>query len=319
MTIDDLRSLIAVAECKSFSAAARRLGCSQPAVSQHILRLERELGLPLFERQPRGVLPTAAAEVLVRAATQSLSTLDYAVHRFAALRDGEAGSLAITTGGTTVDHFMRGAVKQFRRAFPKVQIQFRGATSSAECIEMLARDPVDLAFVTIGEHLEGVRQHPVLELDYVLLTGREHPLAKRARLRLQDLNGLSCIGLIEGTTSRSQLASSLSRHGVSLETAMTVYDWDTAIHLVELGLGSSIVPSWHAHASAARAAVAAIPIAGLAPIRVGWAMRESYELLKPAREFMRLLKEDLASRPAAPGVRVLSAPRSNRGSAKTLS
>jgi DNA-binding transcriptional LysR family regulator len=316
MTLDDLRSLITVADCKSFSAAARRLGCSQPAVSQHIQRLERELGLPLFERQSRGVVPTAAGDLLVRAAAESLSTLDHAVHRFSALRDGQAGSLAITTGGTTVNHFMRGAVKQFRRAFPRVKIQFRGATSSAECIEMLVRDPVDLAFVTIGDHIDGVRQHPVLELDYVLLTGRDHPLGKRARVRLPDLQGLSCIGLIDGTTSRSQLASSLSRQSVTLETAMTVYDWDTAIHLVELGLGSTIVPSWHAHASAARAAVVAIPIAGLDPIRVGWAMRESYELLKPAREFMRLLKDDLQSKPTQPGVRVLPATRSSRVSAK---
>lgn len=314
MTLDDLRSLIAVAACRSFSGAARQLGCSQPAVSQHIQRLERDLGLPLFERQARAVVPTAAGEQFIRAAAESLSTLDHAVHQLAALRAGEAGSLVITTGGTTVHHFMRGAVKQFRRAFPRVQIQFRGAMSSAECIEMLFHDPVDLAFVTIADEIDGVRQHPVLELDYVLLTSRDHPLAKRSRLRLQDLDGLSCIGLIEGRTSRSQLSRSLSRHGVTLETTMTVYDWDTAIHLVELGLGSTIVPSWHAHAATTCAPVAAVPITGLAPIRVGWAFRESYELRKPARELMRLLKEDLAARTPQPGARVLPArkPRSER-------
>jgi DNA-binding transcriptional LysR family regulator len=161
--------------------------------------------------------------------------------------------------------------------------------------------------VTIGEHIEGVRQHPLLELEYVLLTARDHALAKRDKLRLQDLRGLSCIGLIEGTTSRSQLANALAQKGIALESAMTVYDWDTAIHLVELGLGSSIVPSWHAHLSTARAPVVAIPIAGLAPIRVGWAMRESYELQEPAREFMRMVKRDIQARPAQSGVRLLAA------------
>jgi DNA-binding transcriptional LysR family regulator len=211
----------------------------------------------------------------------------------------------VTTGGTTVHHFMRGAVKQFRRAFPRVKVQFRGATSSAECIETLLREPVDLAFITISDDIDGIRQLPLLELDYVLLTTRSHPLAQRPKLRLQDLHGLECIGLIEGVTSRSQLSRSLQREGVEPETAMTVYDWDTAIQLVELGLGSSLVPSWHAAASVARAAVVAIPIAGLDPIRVGWAMRESYEPLKPASEFMRLLKQELMARPAQPGVRIL--------------
>ncbi|MET0385858.1 MAG: LysR family transcriptional regulator [Polyangiales bacterium] len=304
MTLDDLRSLIAVHESKSFSAAARRLGCTQPAVSQHIARLEGELGLALFERQSRGVQTTPAGELLVRAAGESLSTLDHAAHRLAALRDGEAGSLVVTTGGTTVHHFMRGAVKEFRRLYPRVEVQFRGATSSAECIETLLREPVDLAFVTIGEDIEGIRQLPLLELDYVLLIAKSHPLAKRSKLKLADLNGLSCIGLFEGRTSRSQLASALAREGVTLETAMLVCDWDTQIALVELGLGSTIVPSWHAHASVARADVTAIPIAGLAPIRVGWALRESYTLLSPARELMRLLKVDLRARPAQPGVRL---------------
>jgi DNA-binding transcriptional LysR family regulator len=254
------------------------------------------------------VLPTPAADQLVRAANQSLSLLDHALHQLEALRDGSAGSLVVTTGGTTVNHFMRGAIRQFRRELPDVKMQFRGAMSSAECIEMLLRDPIDLAFITIGGHIEGVKQLPLLELEYVLLTGRDHAFAKRTRLRLQDLHGLSCIGLIEGTTSRSQLSTALAKSGVTLETAMTVYDWDTAIHLVELGLGSSIVPSWHAHLSTARAPVVAIPISDLAPIRVGWAMRESYALHEPARAFMRMLRQDLQSRPAQPGVKLKRVP-----------
>src|SRR5215471_17714188 len=101
MKLDDLRSLLAVHESKSFSGAARRLGCSQPAVSQHVAQLEADLGLRLFERERRGVSPTAAGEVLLRAAAESLSTLEHALQRVTALRDGQAGSLVVTTGGTT--------------------------------------------------------------------------------------------------------------------------------------------------------------------------------------------------------------------------
>ena len=305
MTLDDLRCLVAVCEAGSFSAAARRLGCSQPAVSQHIQRLETELGLRLFERQPRSVVATPAGENLKRAASESLSLLERAVHRFAALRDGDAGTLVVTTGGTTVKHFMRPTIKQFRRSFPKVRMQFRGAMSSAECIEMLLREPVDMAFVTQGEAIDGITQRPLLELDYVLFTVRDHPLAQRKSLRIGELDGLECIGLVEGRASRDHLSQALARHGAELATTMTVCDWDTAIHLVELGLGSSIVPSWYAYAAASSKATVAVPIVGLPPLRVGWALRDSYEPLKPARELMRLLKADLQQRPTPPGVRVL--------------
>jgi DNA-binding transcriptional LysR family regulator len=170
---------------------------------------------------------------------------------------------------------------------------------------MLFREPIDLAFVTIGSEIEGIRLQPLLELDYVLLSARGQKFAEHSAVEVEELDGLECIGLVEGMTSRHQLAAALGRHGVTLETTMTVCDWDTAIHLVELGLGSAIVPSWHAHAAASRAPVTATPIRGLAPIRVGWAIRESHELLKPAREFMRMLKADLRARPPQPGVRLL--------------
>jgi len=86
---------------------------------------------------------------------------------------------------------------------------------------------------------------------------------------------------------------------------MTVCDWDTAIHLVELGLGSTLVPSWYAQAADTRA-VAAILIKDLPPVRVGWATRQSQVLFKPAEEFMRMLELDLRSRPSQPGVRWVS-------------
>jgi DNA-binding transcriptional LysR family regulator len=306
MTFEELRSLLAVNECKSFSAAARKLGCSQPAVSQHIQRLEAELGLRLFEREQKGVKATPAGEVMLRAASESLGTLDHALHHFAALRAGESGSLVMTTGGTTVKHFMRGAIKQWRRKYPRVKLQFRTASSSGECVEMLLREAIDLAFVTIGPEIEGVRQVPLLELDYVLLAPRNHALAQHDSLSLRDLQGLERIALVERTTSSSQLATALRKHGIELEPSMTVCDWDTAIHLVELGLGCSIVPSWHAHAAKSGAAVVATPIEGLPPMRVGWALRASHALLPPAREFMHLVKEDFRSRSPLLGVRKLS-------------
>lgn len=306
MTFEELRSLLAVNECKSFSAAARRLGCSQPAVSQHIQRLETELGLRLFEREQKGVKATPAGEVMVRAASESLSTLEQALQHFAALRDGESGSLTMTTGGTTVKHFMRGAIKHWRRKYPRVKLQFRTASSSSECIEMLLREPIDLAFVTIGPEIEGVRQVPLLELDYVLLAPRSHPLAQRSTLSLRDLAGLERIALVERTTSSSQLSAALRKHGLEVEPSMSVCDWDTAIHLVELGLGCSIVPSWHAHAAKSGAAVVATPIEGLPPMRVGWALRASHALLPPARDFMRLVKEDFRGKPTQLGVKNLA-------------
>ncbi|NED52828.1 LysR family transcriptional regulator, partial [Micromonospora aurantiaca] len=80
----------------------RTLSCSQPAVSQHVKRLEREIGLALIERQPRGVAPTDAGQILYQAALTGIASLDAALRRLRELRDGNGGTLKITTGGVTV-------------------------------------------------------------------------------------------------------------------------------------------------------------------------------------------------------------------------
>ena len=304
MTLDDLRVFLVVSRHGSFSAAARRLKCSQPAVSQHVQRLEGELEIALFHRRPKGVALTDAGELLHKAAAEALATLDRAIERVGSVRRAEVGSLVVATGGTTVKHFMMGAVARFRKAYPRVRIQFQAALSSADCIELLVRGPVDLAFITMGPAIDGIAQQPVLEMDYVLLTSADQPLAQRARVTVDELDGVDCIGLAERATSRNQLERSLGRRGVTLETSMTVFDWDTAKTLVELGLGSAIVPSWHAHESVARASVRAVPITGLPPVRVGWALRKDEEPMPPARAFMELLGEELAKEDV-PGVRVL--------------
>ena len=86
---------------------------------------------------------------------------------------------------------------------------------------------------------------------------------------------------------------------------MTVCDWDTAITLVEIGLGCAIVPSSHAHAAVERCAeVRATSITGLTPMRVGWAVREGHELLTPATTLMRLVRDDLENQPKRAGARL---------------
>lgn len=75
MTLDDLRVFVAVCRAGSLSAVARDLSCTQSAVSQHVKRLERETGVQLLERHPRGVAPTSAGQILRAAAADGIAGL----------------------------------------------------------------------------------------------------------------------------------------------------------------------------------------------------------------------------------------------------
>lgn len=139
MTLDDLRVFTAVCRTSSLSAAARDLSCTQSAVSQHVKRLERELGLSLLERHTRGVVPTPAGRVLYAAVTEGLGCIDHALRRLEEMARAEGGSVRVTTGATTVRHFMSAAVVDFRRRFPQASIEFQTETSSRGCFDALTR------------------------------------------------------------------------------------------------------------------------------------------------------------------------------------
>jgi DNA-binding transcriptional LysR family regulator len=289
MTLDDLRVYIAVYEAGNLSAVARALSCSQSAVSQHVKRLERETGLALIERQPRGIAPTQAGRVLYQAALAGTASLDAALRQLGELRDGHGGTVSVTTGGVTVRHFMADAILTFRRRHPDVTLEFRSAHSTRRCIELLRDGRADLAWITLGEAPAGIQHRPVIDLPWVLMVHADDPLAARDSISPADLTAIRYIAYPENSTSRRRLEERLIRLGISLPEPVSVADWDTAILLAELGIGHAIVPALPGLADPSGGPVRTIPIPALDPLTVGWAVRRWSVLSPLAAKFADLV------------------------------
>ncbi|MQY02805.1 LysR family transcriptional regulator [Actinomadura macrotermitis] len=300
MTLDDLRVFVAVCEAGSLSAVARDHACSQSAVSQHVKRLERETGLTLVERRPRGVAPTGAGRILYRAASAGLAGLGDALRQLDDLRRGAGGTVRIATGATTVRHFMATGVAVFRDRHPDAVLQFVTAGSSRRCLETVRSHGADLAWVTVGDQVEDVEQRASCELPWVLAVRADDPLAHRASIAPADLAAIRHIELPPHSTSRRHLEDQLDRHGVRLASTTSVADWDTALLLAELGLGHAVLPAlpgW----GGAEGAVRLLPITGLPPLRAGWAARQWDALSPLAVEFAETVVAHLPAAPATTG------------------
>ncbi|MGC4952621.1 LysR family transcriptional regulator [Actinomadura citrea] len=284
MTLDDLRVFVAVCAAGNLSAVARDLSCSQSAVSQHVKRLERETGLVLLERRPRGVVPTRAGRILQRAAAEGIAGLDAALRQLDDVRRGVGGTVRVATGATTVRHFMAAGVAEFRDRHPEAALQFETAGSSRRCLEAVRSHTADLAWVTIGPPLEGVEQRASCELPWVLAVHVDDPLAARASVALGELAAIRYIELPAHSTSRVHLEMQLERHGVRLTSTTSVADWDTALLLAELDLGQAILPAlpgWGEGPGDVRL----VPIPELPPLTAGWAARRWDALTPLAVEF----------------------------------
>ncbi|MFG3229266.1 LysR family transcriptional regulator [Kitasatospora sp. NPDC048194] len=301
MTLDDLRVFAAVCRAGSLSAVARDLACSQSAVSQHVKRLERELGLPLIERHPRGVVPTAAGRHLQTAVASGLGGIDHALRTIAELARGEGGSVRITTGATSIRHFMSGAVVDFRQRFPRVSLEFQTVVSSRSCLEALTAGHVDLAWITLGAPVRGIDQRPVVDLPWVLAVASDDPLATRDRIEPADLQDARLIGLPQNSVSRSQLDDWLGKSGIRPAFDTSVTDWDTAILLAELGLGQAVVPALPEWQGPGHPGRRLLPLPDLPGLTVGWALRDWDTLYPPARAFADTVAAHCGRRATAAG------------------
>jgi DNA-binding transcriptional LysR family regulator len=293
MTLEDLRILVAACEAGSMSSLARELSRTQSSVSQHINKLEAEVGVRLFERHARGVLPTAAGKIMKDCALEGLDAIEVGLQRIRALQHGESDTLTITTGGTSVRHFMKSAVVRFRREHPLVNLRFLPASSTRRCFEILRLSQADLGFVTTGNAARGMNELTIAKQRMFLLTDRKDPLARRRILKLRDLGHIRYLGLAGGTAHHSAIEQAALECGLNLKPEITFDDFDTAKIFVELGLGQAIVPAVHAHNFGKDGSVKAILIADLPAVSIGWAFRRWQHLSAPARDFVAIANHEI--------------------------
>jgi DNA-binding transcriptional LysR family regulator len=298
MTLDDLKVFVMVCEARNLSAVAREMNCSQSAVSQHVRRLEKELGLPLMERQPRGVAPTEAGRILRRAASDGLTALGEGLRLLEELRTGQGGGVVIATGATTIRNFMGAAIKEFCRDFPEVGLEFHTERSSDRCLEVLRAGSVDLAWVTItadATDAQGIEQRPVVSLEWVLAVRPDDPLARESELRAEDLSRTRLIRPPAGTSSGRTVEHYLGSYGLPPRATTTrATDWDTALLLAEMGLGHALIPAAPGLVGQSADSVRLIPVSGIPSLDVGWAARQWSALSPAAREFAATVARHVA-------------------------
>ena len=126
LEVRHLRMIEAIAREGGVTNAARRLHLTQPAVSHALRDLERKLGVKLFQRSPKGMIPTDNGERLLQTAAAVLDELQRAESHLAARRAGHLGALRIATQCYTCYHWLPGVLQAFSRDLPAIDVQIVG-------------------------------------------------------------------------------------------------------------------------------------------------------------------------------------------------
>jgi len=206
MELRTLRSLVVLAEERHFTRAAARLHIAQPALSQQIAKLERELGLPLVDRTTRRVELTDAGRALVGRARTALAEVDAARAEMQERSGLLTGTVTIgvtrTPGPVDVPRLLAG----YHRRHPGIALSVREGLSR-ELAGDLRADALDVAILTepSGDALRGIERRPLAAEALVLAVAHGHRLAGRRRVRVADLRDEALIAFPPGATIRDQV------------------------------------------------------------------------------------------------------------------
>jgi len=297
MDLRQLRYLVALAEARNFTRAAASEHIAQPALSQQIRKLEEEIGMALVERTTRRVALTGAGELLVVRARRVLAELEAAGTELQALRGMYTGHVTIGAMHTMGPVDLSLALALFDERHPNVQFTVR-EQSSEEMAEMLRVDELDLAFLSVTERVEsrGLGLHQLVSEELVVMLAREHPLGRRRKVRMAELEGERFISFREGARLRELLLAAGRSAGFEPRVTLESNESQRVRRLVARGLGVAILPRSDAEGPGADVRVATLTEPALRrDITLAW--REGRRHAPAAAEFLDLARRTFTEPP----------------------
>jgi len=277
MELRQLRYFVTLAGELHFGRAAKRLALTQPPLTQAIQKLERELGVRLFERTQRRVALTHAGKAFLDEARHTLARADGAVERARRASRGEVGRLAVGFLANTAYTLLPLVLRDFVRGYPGVTLDLRELTIPQQ-LDALRRENIDVGLMRPPLVDAELVSETILEERFVLALPSAHPLCAMRRVPVRRLAGESFVMFprTAGFVFHDLIMGFCQRAGFAPRVAQEVNQTHAVIGLVSAGLGVALVP-----ASAQKIALAGVeyrPLhesTPLAQVSVAWRRADS--------------------------------------------
>ncbi|MDY7000747.1 MAG: selenium metabolism-associated LysR family transcriptional regulator [Thermodesulfobacteriota bacterium] len=242
MDIRRLEAFAKVYELKSFSKAAKDIFLSQPTISAHISALEKELGVRLFDRLGRSILPTQAAEILYKYAQSAFDSLAGAKAEIGLLQKRVSGELSV--GGSTIPaHYMLpGILSRFLAKYPDVTT-YLAIGDTGRIIDRVAGGDLAVGMVGAREDSRDLEFVPVLEDDLVVIAPPGTAPGVDAEIKAKDLFDFPWVIREPGSGTWEAFEKALVPIGLdirNLRAVVCVESTRAVLECVRAGLGFSV-------------------------------------------------------------------------------
>ena len=238
-----LMSFVVLAEELQFIRAAKRLNITQSALSQLIARLEKELGVELFERTKRSVRLSECGHVFLPEAQRVIEDIEKAAETARRAARGQVGKIAIAYVDAAPFSLLSPVIMQFRKAFPDVEMVLHEMTST-EQFGALQNDHIDIGLLRPLYTAEWMRTVTLLQEPYVVAMHKEHELAGQEAVHIRALIKEKFLFTSKEKAKyiNSNWDAIFSRHGMVPIVVQEVNQLHAMLSLVGAGMGMAFLP-----------------------------------------------------------------------------
>lgn len=245
MKLQQLRYIVEVLNNNlNVSATAEALFTSQPGISKQVRMLEDELGIQIFGRSGKHLTHvTPAGQEVITIAQQILSKVEGIKAVAREHTQPDEGKLRIATTHTQARYALPAVIQGFIKKYAKVSLHMSQGTP-AQISDAAAKGDADFAIATESLHLyNDLVMLPCYHWNRSIIVRKDHPLARKQELTIQDVAKYSLVTYVFGFTGRSELDAAFEKAGVEPKIAFTATDADVIKTYVRLGVGIGVIAS----------------------------------------------------------------------------
>lgn len=230
-----------VARLQHITRAAVALSISQPALSRSIVRLEEELGFPLFERQGKNIALNRYGEIFLRHVDKALQVVEEGKKEIQDLLDPDFGTVSIAFIHSMGSNIIPQLVGKFREKYPGIEFRL-SQNASNFLLEQLEKGDIDLCLCSPGNNKEGIGWAPLFKEELFIAVHKGHRLAGKSSIRLKDIEDEPIITVKKNYGLRILAEQYFKAAGITPKIAFEGEEIWTLAGLVEAKLGVALIP-----------------------------------------------------------------------------
>ncbi|MCS7459310.1 LysR family transcriptional regulator [Paenibacillus doosanensis] len=246
MELRQLQYALQIAIDKNFSRAAEKLHIAQPSLSQQLSKLEKEIGILLFQRTTNSVEVTYAGSLFVEKAQAILDMVEQLKREMEDISQMRKGKLVVGSLPITGAHVLPLVLPVFQARYPEIEIMLVEETT-ANLEHMTASGQIDISLLSLPLMDDALTYEPLIEEEIVLAVPPQHRLAKAAKevdgtVPIEELQNEPFIALKKGQGFRQITLELCQRSGFTPRIVFESSNIETVQSLVASGMGIAFVP-----------------------------------------------------------------------------